>query len=496
MKSSLPFCLCLKFFCLKSFSFCPLHLPLLCLAGLFPQVARAKSSPPNFIFILSDDLGYGDLSCYGQTNFQTPNLDRMAAEGLRFASAYAGAPLCAPCRATLMTGLHNGHCPIRQNPSQARGYNRTAQGDPPLPADIPTPAKVFKQAGYDTAIIGKWGLGRADAAGSPRSLGFDYFFGYETHVAAHNYYPSFLWRNDQKVALDGKSYSHDLFTKEALEYLRRHRDRPFFLYLPYTIPHGRFEPPNDEPFTEKPWPKVERAYAAMIHRLDADIGRLMALLKELKLEGNTLVIFTSDNGPDNGAGHQASFFNSAGPFRGQKNGPYEGGVREPFIARWPGHVPAGQKTDQPIVFYDVLATCADLVGLPGSLRPSTRETLPTDGLSFLPTLLGRPQEQKQHDCFYWELGGAKGGFQEIRLGHWKAERLNVTASREPTLGLYDLETDLAQKHDVASEHPDIVKRMEQIAAQAHTSNAMFPLTYAECKAAAPKGATTSAKKAK
>jgi arylsulfatase A len=465
--------------------FCPFLILTFVAGFLTPQNSvAAEKKKPNFIFIMADDMGYNDVSCYGQTNFQTPNVDRMAAEGLLFTSAYAGSPLCGPCRASLLTGLHTGHSPIRQNPSQARGYDRTTQGDPPLPANIPSFGKVFKQAGYDTAVIGKWGMGRADGAGNPKSIGFDYFFGYASHVDAHDYYPSYLWRNDKQVPLDGKTYSHDLFTREALGFIREHSERPFFIYLPYTIPHATFNPPSDEPFSDKPWPKSEKAYAAMIHRMDTDIGKIFALLKELKLDENTLVIFTSDNGPDNGGGNKATFFNSAGPFRGKKNTPYEGGIREPFIARWPGHVPAGKKTDQPIVFYDLVATGADLAGAPIPDR--------TDGISFLPTLLGKSKQQKQHEYFYWELGAAQGGFQEIRLGNWKAERLHV-GSQEPVVELYDLKTDSAEKNNVAAEHPEILKRIEQIATEAHTSNPMFPLTYAEEKSAAPKGATSRRK---
>jgi arylsulfatase A-like enzyme len=474
---------------MKSALFRSIFIILLCLAPLLAHTrAEAKNAQPNFIFILSDDLGYNDVSCYGQTQFQTPELDRMAAEGLRFTSAYAGCPLCGPCRASLLTGLHNGHAPIRQNPIGARGWNRTTQGDPPLPANIPTFGKVFKEAGYATAVIGKWGMGRADAAGNPKSIGFDYFFGYESHVAAHDYYPAFLWRNDQKVPLDGKTYSHDLFTQEAFDFVRQHKGHPFFLYLAYTIPHVALNPPTDEPYADKPWPKPDKSYAAMIHRMDADVGKLFALLKELKLEESTLVIFTSDNGPESAGGHKSEFFKSGAPFRAQKNHPYEGGIRVPFIARWPGHVPAGKTTDQPVVFYDLLATGAELAGV----SPPAN----TDGFSILPTLLGHPDQQKQHEYFYWELASAQGGFQEIRFGHWKAERLNVSNGKQPFIELYDLDQDISQTNNVAADHPDIVKRIEQIAAEAHTSNAMFPLTYAERQAAAPPGVAPKKKAGK
>ncbi len=447
-----------------------------------PSVAvEANGVHPNFIFILADDLGYNDVSCYGQTQFQTPNLDRMAGEGMQFMSGYCSAPLCAPCRASLLTGLHNGHSPIRQNPIAARGFDRTTQGDPPLAADIPTLPKVFKQAGYETAVIGKWGMGRPDGAGSPKSVGFDYFFGYASHTDAHEYYPDHLWRNGEQVPLDKKTYSHDLFTKEALEFVRGHKEHPFFLYLAYTIPHVHLDPPTDEPYSDRPWPKPDRAYAAMIHRMDADVGKLIALLKELKIDENTLVIFSSDNGPETAGGHKSTFFHSAAPLRGMKRFPYEGGIRVPFIARWPGHVPAGRKTEQPVVFYDFVAMSSDLAGVAALTN--------TDGISFLPTLLGHAESQKQHDYFYWELSQLQGGFQEIRMGDWKAERLNVSRPGESTIELYNLKTDIAETNNVAAEHPEIVKKIEEIAAEAHRPNLMFPLTVEEAKQAQPSRVT-------
>lgn len=455
-----------------------LSLAFLLFTGL--SSAAPAATPPNIIFILSDDLGYTDIGAYGQKEIQTPALDKMAAEGMLFTDAYAGSSLCAPCRSTLLTGLHTGHTPIRHNPVRAHGWNRTLQGDPPLPDDILTFAKVCKQAGYATACIGKYGLGVPGKAGSPDRLGFEYFFGYDSHIAAHTYYPDHLWRNDHKVPLDGKTYSHDLFTKEALQYIRQHKDHPFLLYLPYTIPHSKLEPPTLEPYTDKPWPRAEKAYAAMVTRMDTDIGKIFALLKTLNLDDKTIVIFTSDNGPYSGGGHKAAFFHKL-PFRGMKGRPYEGGIRVPFLVRWPGHIAAGQKTSEPIAFWDVLPTCAELAGVP--------VTAPVDGISFLPTLLGRPQDQKQHQYFYWELG-LNTGFQEIRMGDWKAEILGVSKPTPPRVELYNLKDDPAEKTNVADAHPDIVKKMEQIAKSAHTPNEMFPLTYEEYQKAPPRGATT------
>jgi arylsulfatase A len=453
------------------------------LSWLFLLLFSAVPSPaagathPNIIFILSDDLGYADIGPYGQKDIQTPALDKMAAEGMLFTDAYAGSPLCAPCRSTLFTGLHTGHTPIRHNPAAARGWNRTAQGDPPLPDDILTFAKVCKQRGYATACIGKYGLGAPGKAGSPDRLGFDYFYGYDSHVAAHDYYPTNLWRNNEKVALNGKTYSHDLFTKEAFEFVRAHRDHPFFLYLPYTIPHVKLDPPSIEPYADKPWPPSERAFAAMITRMDGDVGKLIGLLKSLDLDDQTVIMFAGDNGPCTAGGHKATTFHST-PFRSEKGHPYEGGIRVSFLARWPGHIPAGKKTAQPIAFWDVPPTWADLAGAP--------ITASTDGISFLPTLLGRPQDQKKHDYLYWELAADKG-FQEIRMGDWKADILHVSQPGAPKLELYNLKDDPAERNDVSSAHPDIVKRMEEIAKTAHTPNAMFPLTYEECQKAAPRG---------
>jgi arylsulfatase A-like enzyme len=442
---------------------------------------EAKPHPPNVIFILSDDLGVSEISPYGG-KLKTTTLDQMTAEGLRFTSAYA-TPLCGPTRCSLMTGLHPGHMPIRHNPSQARGWNRTDQGDPPLADGTPTFAKVFKQAGYRTACIGKWGLGLPGKEGSPDRMGFDYFFGYDSHVAAHNYYPDHLWRDNEQVKLDGKTYTHDLFSTEALKFIEQNKAQPFMLYLAYTIPHGRYEPPSDEPFSKESWPPAEKKYAAMMMRMDRDIGRIFSLLKDLKLDENTLVIFASDNGPLNFGGHKANFFAAPNPLRGLKGGAYEGGERIAFIARWPGHVPAGQTTDQPIATWDFLATCAELVG---------QDPPKTDGISYLPTLLGRRGEQKQHDYLYWELA-VGDGLQQIRMGNWKAEIFGISKSNEPKLELYDLKSDLREQHDLATDNPEVVNKMREIAKEAHTPDRMFPLTVEEMRTAAPKAVLKKAK---
>lgn len=445
-------------------------------------LVRAAAHGPNIVFILSDDLGYSDLSPYGQTQIRTPHLEQLAREGLRFTQAYAGNSVCGPSRAALFLGLDNGHNPLRNNPGVARGWDRTTQGDPPLPEGGPTFANILQQAGYATACIGKYGVGIPGGAGSPRRLGFDYFFGYATHVDAHDYWPDHLWRNDERVTLDGKSYSHDLFTQEALRYLDDHRRGPFFLFLSYTIPHVHLDPPSLAPYENEAWPAPEKAFAAMVTRMDADVGKLVARLKSLGIDDNTLVMFASDNGPCTAGGHKASTFKST-PFRGEKTSPYEGGLRVPFIARWPQHIAANSRTDQPIAFYDMLATFADLTGQKAPEHG--------DGVSFLPTLLGRQADQKPHAFFYWELASQRG-WQAIRLGDWKGVRRDVSQAGPPKLELYNLVTDPTEHLDVAAEHADLVARIEEIARTEHTPNTMYPLTPEELASAPPSIVTPNA----
>jgi arylsulfatase A-like enzyme len=453
---------------------------------LVAMACAAERAHPNVIFILSDDLGYADIGPYGQKDIATPNLDRFAREGMRFTDAYAGAAVCGPSRAALFLGLHNGHNPIRHNPAQARGWDRTTTGDPPLPEDVPTFAKILKQAGYATACFGKWGMGAPGGAGSPRRLGFDTFLGYASHVDAHTYWPDHLWRNDERVALDGKTYSHDLFTREALDYVRAQKERPFFLFLSYTIPHVELRPPSLAPYEDKPWPEPEKAFAAMVTRMDTDIGKLLALLKELGIEEDTLVLFASDNGPCTAGGHKASTFHST-PFRNEKGSVYEGGIRVPFMARWPNRIAAGTRSDLPIAFYDVAATFAALSGQPAPAN--------TDGISFLPTLLGRGTEQKRHEFLYWEYAVQRGS-QAIRMGDWKAVRSGLALEGEPKLELYNLKTDPQEAKDVAAQQPEIVEKMLRIARAEHTPSRMFPLTQAELQEAPPNIVTPNANQKK
>ncbi len=442
--------------------------------------AAGAAPRPNIVFILADDLGWGDLGCYGQRQFATPRLDRLAAEGLRFTRAYAGSTVCAPSRCALMTGRHMGYARVRGN---AGRNNPQAQA---LRAEDLTVARLLRQAGYTTALIGKWGLGDVGAAesGLPRRQGFDYFFGYLNQRHAHNYYPTFLWRNETRVPLrntvpnedaDGAGvadnrleYAADLIADEALAFIRRVRDRPFFLYFAPTLPHANneagprgMEVPDLGPYRDRDWPEAQKAHAAMIHRLDRDVGRLLDLLRELDLDGRTLVLFSSDNGPHREGGFNPARTRSSGPLRGIKRDLYEGGIRVPLLARWPGHVPAGQVTDQVVAFWDFLPTAAELAGV----APP-----PGDGESFAATLLGRASGQARAGYLYWEF--FEGGFrQAVLAGDWKGVRL---APGRP-LELYDLKSDPGETRDLAAAQPGVVARLEAILAGARSDSPDWPL---------------------
>ena len=429
----------------------PLQL-LACLGLAACAALNAAGAParPNVVFILADDLGCGDLGCFGQKLIKTPNIDRLAAEGMRFTQSYAGDTVCAPSRCTLMTGLHTGHCFVRGN------KEIPPEGQEPMPADTLTVAHLMKKAGYTTALIGKWGLGKPDSESVPNKMGFDYFYGYNCQMKAHEYYPEYLWRNTEKVMLNGKAYSHDLMANEALEFLKRNRASPFFLYLAFTIPHSKLQVPDLGPYEGETWEPNLKKLAAMITRLDRDVGRLMALLKELKLDGQTLVFFTSDNG----AAYRDSLFNHSGPLRGYKRDMYEGGLRSPSIARWPGKIKAGVISDQIWTFWDFLPTMAELTAQP---TPAG-----LDGISFLPALLqGKAIE---HPPLYFEFH-ERGFTQAARIGDWKAVRLGTKRPIE----LYDLKTDLGEQHDVAAQHPEVVKRFEDYLKAARTDSQIWPI---------------------
>lgn len=426
---------------------------------------------PNIIFIVADDLGYGDLGSYGQKLIQTPNLDQLAAEGIRFTSFYAGSTVCAPSRSSLMTGQHTGHTPIRGNAKM------------PLGTNVVTVAKALRPAGYVSAVIGKWGLGNEGTTGEPNRQGFDEQFGFLDQTEAHNYYPETLVRNGARLPIapnqQGRKglYVQDLFTTTALNFISQYKQRPFFLYLAYTTPHAHnavtkatgngMEVPSDAPYTTNNWPQPEKNKAAMITRLDAHVGAIMKRIKDENLDGQTIVFFTSDNGPHKEGGNDPAFFQSSGPFRGIKRDLTEGGIRVPMIVRGPGRVPVGKVSDFPWAFWDFLPTATELAG--------TKTPSGIDGRSVLPTLLGK--EQKPAEFFYWEFheGGSK---QAVRMGDWKAIR-----PFEKPLQLFNLKSDPGETNNVASANAEVVKKIEEYLAKARTESETWPL-----KGPAPKQA--------
>ncbi len=438
-----------------------------CVLSLFSVVWCAALAPaaseeprrPNIIYIMADDLGFADLGCYGQKAIRTPNIDRLAAGGRRFTQCYAGSTVCAPSRSALMTGLHTGHTRVRNNFGIVGGVG--PQRRVPLRDEDLTVAEVLKKAGYATGITGKWGLGEPGSSGLPNKQGFDEWFGYLNQRRAHSYYPDYIWKNQQKYLLEGNldgkrgQYTHDLFTEFALEFIERHRAGPFFLYLAYTIPHGKHEVPSDAPYSQKDWPEKLKNYAAMVTRLDRDVGRIMALLKKLDVDRETIVFFTSDNG----AAFVDPAFNSTGNLRGQKGTLYEGGIRVPMIARWPGQIEPGSTSRQVWAFWDFLPTAAELAG--------TRPPENIDGISMLPALLGKKQEG--HEFLYWEI--SSGGYQQaVRHGRWKAVRNRWTQPLE----LYDLSADPGEKQNVAQQHPRVVARIEAYLETARTESENWP----------------------
>jgi arylsulfatase A-like enzyme len=430
----------------------------------------APTAKPNMVWIMADDLGYGDVGCYGQTRIKTPAIDRLAAQGMRFTDCYAGSTVCAPSRCTLMTGLHTGHARVRGN---ARV--------PLLPDDV-TVAEVLKRVGYRTAIVGKWGLGEPDTTGIPNRQGFDQWFGYLNQRHAHNYYPDYLWRNEQKVPLPNvvargvaskrAVYSAALFEHEALDFLDRQGDRPFFLCLSLTQPHANneagkrgMEIPSDEPYSSESWPQAQKNHAAMITYLDRTVGAVMAKLDALELSDDTIVFFTSDNGPHREGGADPEFFDSSGPLRGIKRDLYDGGIRVPMIARWPGKIAAGSVSDQVWAFWDALPTLAELAG---AEAPSD-----IDGISIVPTLLGAEaagRAQRKHDPLYWEFH-ERGFRQAVRIDHWKAVRIDIDQAIE----LYDVSTDPGEQTDVAGKHPDLVAKAATLFETARVESPHWPV---------------------
>jgi len=428
--------------------------------------AAEAAARPNIIFILADDLGYGDLGCYGQQRIKTPNLDRLAAEGIRFTQAYSGATVCAPSRCCLMTGKHGGHATVR-------GNKRPEVGLRPDEATLPA---LLKKAGYRTALSGKWGLGGPSTRSMPNQRGFDEFFGYLDQLHAHNSYPEHLWQNEEEVFLTEnwfnrrKKFAPDLFTEKALEFVKRRENRPFFLYLAYTVPHadnelGAFqgngiEVPGDEPYSNENWPQVERNFAALITRMDRDIGTLLAALGDGGIDRNTLIVFSSDNGPHREGGHDPDYFSSRGPLRGIKRDLYEGGIRMPFLTRWTGRIRGGQVSGQVLAFWDILPSLGELVG---AAKPAG-----IDGISVLPALLG--ERRVEHPPLYWEFH-ERGFSQAVRFGDWKAVRNNP----QKPIELYALETDIGEKNDVAAGNAPVAQKAAELMKSLRVDSPDFPI---------------------
>ena len=444
-------------------------------------------SRPNIVLILADDLGYGDLGCYGQRLFDTPNIDRLAADGMRFTQHYAGAPVCAPARACLLTGLHTGHAYIRGN------REVEPEGQFPLSVSALTLAEALKKGGYVTGAFGKWGLGYPGSEGDPNNQGFDEFFGYNCQRMAHNYYPYYLWHNQQHLRLlnnagqETGSYAPEIIHQKALSFLEQNKDTSFFLYYPTTLPHAELAAP--EPYMrafrgkfppETPYDGVDggetyklgaygsqaaphAAFAAMVSLLDKQVGELRQKLEDLGIADQTLILFTSDNGPHMEGGADPDYFDSNGPFRGYKRDLYEGGIRVPFIACWPGIVRAGSISSHVSAFWDLFPTLGEVAGLP--------PTPGIDGISMLPALLGEAQEDDEY--LYWEFH-EQGGKQAVRMGQWKGVRLGVNENPPGPVELYNLEQDPGETNDVATDNPRVVERVRMLMDTAHVPSPEFP----------------------
>lgn len=450
------------------------------------QEKNKESVKPNIIYILADDLGYGDLSCYGQKNFETPNIDKLASEGMLFTQHYSGSTVCAPSRSALMTGQHTGHTFIRGNKEWQ------PEGQYPLENKAITIAEILKEKGYVTGAFGKWGLGYPGSEGDPNNQGFDEFFGYNCQRFGHHYYPYHLWHNQDKILLEGNvgnatgQYGPKEIQKQALKFLEENKDTSFFMYYPSIIPHaelfapeeyiakfrGKFLPEkvysgvdSGEQFRNGAYgsqPEAHAAFAAMVTYLDDQIGEIVSTLKNLGLYDNTIIIFTSDNGPHLEGGADPDFFNSNGPFKGYKRDLYEGGIRVPMIAFWKGKITENTTTDHISAFWDVLPTIAEITGA------KVPENI--DGISFLPTLLGN--EQPKHESLYWEFH-EKGGRRALRKGDWKLVNYNLNDSQISTFELYNLKTDQGEEENLAGEYPEIVEELKQLMKSSHTESEIF-----------------------
>ena len=477
---------------------------LLVLAFFILNSCEKPERLPNIILIMADDLGYSELGCYGQKIIRTPNIDRLAGEGMKFTQFYAGSPVCAPSRCVLLTGKHTGHAYLRDNYEMGGFRDEEEGGQLPLPAGTNTLGSMLREKGYKTAAIGKWGLGGPGSEGVPNKQGFDYFYGYLCQKQAHNYYPTHLWENDQWDTLNnvffmphqrfegdpsnpedfekykGNDYSLDKMMEKALSFIREQEENPFFLYLPLTIPHLALQVPEESlrdylgRFPDKaylggrsylPHRHPRAAYAAMITRMDVEIGRLRLFLEKLELAENTIIIFTSDNGPTYGGigGSDTEFFNSAGNLRGLKGSVYEGGIRVPVIVWWKGKVSPGDVTDHIAGFQDLMPTLAEITGV--------KHAPENDGISFLPLILGK--EQEQHDYLYWEFP-AYGGQQALRKENWKAVRQGLVKNPSAPVELYDLEKDPGEVNDISGRNTEIVKELQQLMQEARIPSDHFP----------------------
>lgn len=478
---------------------------LLLLFFTFCYHAGFSQTKPNIIYILCDDMGYGDLSCYGQKNFSTPNIDKLAATGIRFTQHYAGSPVCAPSRASLMTGRDPGHSRIRGN--YENGPNGFGAGLELQDSDV-TLAEVAKMAGYKTALIGKWGMGITSTTGAPEKQGFDFMYGFLNQAHAHYQFPDYLFRDGKKEVIklneNGKkgAYTNDIFTREALTYLKsQEKGKPFFLYLAYVTPHAELVVPEDSIFNsfKGKFPEVPfvtgkqgsngkgsigaygsqdypaAAYASMVVRIDRDVAKLKAQLVRLGLDENTIIMFSSDNGSHKEGGANPAFHNSNGGLRGAKRDVYEGGIREPFIVNWPGKIKGGQVSDHISAFWDIMPTFAEITGV--DLK---QKGIPTEGISIMPVLKGESSLQKKHTYLYWEFHENKTSDQAVRIGDWKAVRHDPNGKIE----LYDLKTDVGEKNDVSAQYPAMTAKMQKVMNSARTPDPQWPLkTSSNLKAA-------------
>ncbi|RPG59797.1 MAG: arylsulfatase [Flavobacteriales bacterium TMED235] len=452
-----------------------------------------KTKAPNIIYVLADDLGYGDLGVYGQKNFKTPNLDRLATGGMRFLQHYSGSTVCAPSRSALMTGQHTGHTFIRGN--SERGFTLENEGQYPLAPDVVTIAKVLKEAGYKTGAFGKWGLGYPGSEGDPNFHGFEEFYGYNCQRVAHNYYPTHLWNNQVKEFLEGNdgktaiTYAPELIHQKALSFLEENKKVPFFMFYPSLIPHAELVAPEeymakyrDKYLPEKKYVKKgegysiqgynsqyesHAAFAAMVSILDKQVGEIIDKIEDLGIAENTLILFSSDNGPHLEGGADPDYFNSNGPLRGYKRDLYEGGIRVPMIAYWPSKIQPNSTTNHISAFWDFFPTAMEIAGIKKNMDE-------IDGISFLPTLFGK--EQKNHEYLYWEFL-ERGGRQAVRMDEWKAVRMNMTKNADAPIELYRLTNDIGEQNDLAQEYPQIIEKMDKIMSQAHKYSEIFSFNY-------------------